>query len=62
MSAASQSRTLAPSWLTMPGDANALAPAVWPKSASRVDGVLQLGGVLATDLRGRFGTPLYVMD
>jgi diaminopimelate decarboxylase len=62
VSAASQSRTLAPSWLTMPEDPNALAPIVWPDSAARVDGVLRLGGVAATELRERFGTPLYVMD
>jgi diaminopimelate decarboxylase len=63
VSAASQSRTLAPSWLTVPDDANALVPAVWPDAATRDDdGVLRLGGVSAASLRERFGTPLYVMD
>ena len=63
VSAASQTRTPAPSWLAVPDDANALAPDVWPTAAdSRRDGVLRLGGVAATALRERFGTPLYVID
>ena len=46
MSAPSQSRSLAPDWLTEPDDANALAPLVWPESATRDDhGVLTLGGI-----------------
>ncbi|GAA1985855.1 diaminopimelate decarboxylase [Microbacterium pumilum] len=63
MSAASQPRTLAPSWLVVPDDANGLAPAVWPSGADRDDdGVLRLGGIAATELVERFGTPLYVLD
>ncbi|HWT33835.1 MAG TPA: diaminopimelate decarboxylase [Microbacterium sp.] len=47
----------------VPEDIAALDPAVWPASARRDDrGVLQLGGVDATDLAARFGTPLYVLD
>ena len=62
MSAASD-RPLVPAWLREPDDANALAPLVWPASASRaVDGELQIAGVGVGDLRARFGTPLYVLD
>lgn len=47
----------------MPDDANALASAVWPGSADRDDeGVLRIGGVPVTELRARYGTPLYVLD
>jgi diaminopimelate decarboxylase len=46
-----------------PADPNALVPAVWPASAARdAAGELVLGGVAASALAARFGTPLYVMD
>lgn len=62
MSAASD-RPLVPAWLAEPADANALAPLVWPASASRDgDGELRIAGVGVSDLRARFGTPLYVLD
>lgn len=52
-----------PDWLVVPGDANALDAAVWPPSAARdAHGVVSIGGVPATALRERFGTPLYVLD
>jgi diaminopimelate decarboxylase len=36
---------------------------VWPDAADRDEhGVLRLGGIPATTLRERFGTPLYVLD
>ncbi|MDN4614682.1 diaminopimelate decarboxylase [Leifsonia sp. F6_8S_P_1B] len=53
---------LAPAWLHVPDDANALATAVWPRTAARTDGELTVGGVGATELARRFGTPLYVID
>ncbi|GAA3767576.1 diaminopimelate decarboxylase [Microbacterium kribbense] len=60
---ASSSHPVAPAWLTVPDDANALAAAVWPASAHRDDdGQLIVGGVAAGRLRERFGTPLYVLD
>jgi diaminopimelate decarboxylase len=63
VSADPHSRSAAPSWLERPADPNALVPAVWPASATRSDdGVLALGGIAATALRERFGTPLYVLD
>jgi diaminopimelate decarboxylase len=54
---------LAPDWLELPEDANALPASVWPASALRDSrGVLSIGGVSATDLANDFGTPLYVVD
>ena len=54
---------LAPDWLTRPRDANVLAEGLWSASAHRdADGVLRIGGVAATDLAARFGTPLYLVD
>jgi diaminopimelate decarboxylase len=52
-----------PGWLRVPDDANALAPQVWPERTHRdPDGRLVVGGVPATELARRFGTPLYVVD
>lgn len=63
MSAASPSRTPAPAWLAVPDDANDLVPAVWPDDAVRdEDGQLVIAGVRASELKARFGTPLYVVD
>ena len=63
VSADPHSRSVAPAWLHRPDDANALVEAVWPANAKRAgDGVLELGGIPATTLRERFGTPLYVID
>jgi diaminopimelate decarboxylase len=54
---------LAPSWLTVPGDANELPAQIWPANARReADGVVAIGGVRVTDLKAEFGTPLYVVD
>jgi diaminopimelate decarboxylase len=54
---------LAPAWLAVPEDANALSPGLWPATAHRApDGDLVIGGVSARDLAARFGTPLYVID
>lgn len=52
-----------PEWLRVPDDANALAPAVWPAGTHRDDqGRLVIGGVAATQLVARYGTPVYVVD
>jgi len=60
---ASSDRPLVPEWLAVPEDANALAPLVWPASASRdAHGELSLGAVPVSTLRAQFGTPLYVID
>ncbi|MBX3093054.1 MAG: diaminopimelate decarboxylase [Cryobacterium sp.] len=53
---------LAPAWLDVPANANALAPHVWPPHASRDGGELSIAGVTATALASKFGTPLYVID
>ncbi len=45
-----------------PADLNALHPAVWPRTAARVDGALTLGGVDVRDLASEFGTPAFVLD
>lgn len=60
---ASSDRPPVPEWLAVPEDPNALVAGVWPDSADRdADGVLHVGGVAVTELRTRFGTPLYVLD
>jgi diaminopimelate decarboxylase len=54
---------LAPSWLALPADANALPPTVWSRNASRTEGgEVAIAGVGATELAERFGTPVYVVD
>ena len=54
---------LAPEWLQHPADANALAPSVWSRSATRTpEGVLEIAGRTATSLAEEFGTPLFVLD
>jgi len=54
---------LAPSWLTVPADANELPAAIWPASARReADGAVSIGGVPLTQLKAEYGTPLYVID
>ena len=47
---------------TPPVDLNALAQAIWPRSAQRRDGVLTLGGIDVRDLAAEFGTPVLVTD
>ncbi|MFI8631309.1 diaminopimelate decarboxylase [Microbacterium sp. NPDC077663] len=62
MSTASD-RPAVPEWLTKPDDANALVEAVWPDGTARDDaGTLAFGGIPATELAERFGTPVYVVD
>jgi diaminopimelate decarboxylase len=54
---------LAPSWLELPDDANALAPSVWSQNTARADsGEIVIAGVAATEIAERFGTPVYVVD
>ncbi len=45
-----------------PKDPNALDPLVWPASARRLDGVLQLGGAPVTALVDEHGTPALFLD
>ncbi len=54
---------LAPQWLSVPDDANALASGVWPASASRdAEGALLIAGAPVADLVREHGTPLLVID
>ncbi len=53
---------LAPSWLHVPDDANALVPGLWSRTVVRDGEELSVGGVRVSDLAARFGTPLYVVD
>jgi len=53
---------LAPPWLHVPDDANALVPGLWSRTVVRDEGEVIVGGVRASDLAARFGTPLYVID
>ncbi|TFC91048.1 MULTISPECIES: diaminopimelate decarboxylase [Cryobacterium] len=54
---------LAPDWLRLPDDANALADGLWPSTVARTpEGELVIGGCAASKLAATFGTPLYVID
>lgn len=54
---------LAPSWLAVPDDANALPASVWSQNAVRsAAGELEIAGVAATAVVQQFGTPVYVVD
>lgn len=54
---------LAPQWLQLPDDANALTPTVWSQNSARNGhGVIEVAGVSALELAEQFGTPLYVID
>lgn len=54
---------LAPAWLDCPTDANALAPGLWSSGTARNSaGELCVGGVPASELVARFGSPVYVLD
>jgi diaminopimelate decarboxylase len=56
------SNPLAPQWLAVPDDANALSPALWPQTVTRSNGELTVAGVGVAELQERYGTPLYVVD
>ncbi|PZS28646.1 MAG: diaminopimelate decarboxylase [Pseudonocardiales bacterium] len=43
-------------------DLNALYPGVWPRSVTRVDGVLTIGGMDVRDLSAAHGTPAFLLD
>ncbi|GAB3545848.1 diaminopimelate decarboxylase [Arthrobacter tumbae] len=54
---------LAPDWLSYPGDANELNPALWASTVTRTrSGVLSVDGVPVTELAEKFGTPVYVVS
>jgi diaminopimelate decarboxylase len=45
-----------------PADLNRINPAIWPRTSSRVDGALTVGGLDVRELAREYGTPLYVLD
>ena len=45
-----------------PADLNGLDPAIWPRGARRVAGVLTLADADVRDLAQEYGTPLFVLD
>jgi diaminopimelate decarboxylase len=51
-----------PAWLRQPEDANTLVAHLWSGTATKVDGVLEVGGVRVTDLVAEHGSPAYVLD
>ncbi|MFF1571982.1 diaminopimelate decarboxylase [Leifsonia sp. NPDC058292] len=53
---------LAPDWLSVPDDANALVSGLWSRTVSRDAGELTVGGVRSSELVAHYGTPLYVVD
>jgi diaminopimelate decarboxylase len=54
---------LAPQWLAMPSDLNAVDQRIWPRTAKRNQhGELTIGGVAVSDLVRQYGSPLYVVD
>ena len=58
-----QGSPLAPPWLRVPDDVNALHPGVWSHHAARdSDGVVRIAGVSVAELARDYGTPLYVVD
>jgi diaminopimelate decarboxylase len=60
---AGQASPLAPGWLSVPADLNALEPKMWAQDAARSEsGELTLGGIPVSELRRQYGTPLFVMS
>ncbi len=57
-----QPNPLAPEWLSPPADPNELSHGLWSRTVAREEGELVVGGVRASELARRFGTPLYVVD
>src|SRR3954470_19914674 len=45
-----------------PADPNELDPAIWPASATRAGGVLELGGLAVTELAAEHGTTALFLD
>jgi diaminopimelate decarboxylase len=54
---------LAPAWLSVPADANELAPTVWSAGARRgPTGVIEMAGLPVSSIVAEYGTPVYVVD
>ena len=54
---------LAPEWLNVPADLNAIDARIWPRTAKRNSyGELTIGDVSVSALMRQYGSPLYVVD
>lgn len=54
---------LAPDWLPAAGNVNELVPAMWAHDVDRCErGEVTISGVPVSELKARFGTPLFVMS
>ncbi len=54
---------LAPEWLAVPTDLNAIDARIWPRTAKRnTHGELTVGDVAVSALIRQYGSPLYVVD
>ncbi len=54
---------LAPEWLAVPADVNALHAPMWAEDVHRTgDGELAIDGVPVSELKAQFGSPLFVMS
>ena len=54
---------LAPSWLSLPKDVNAISDSIWPASFVRdALGEIQVGGVSVAQLVAKYGSPLMDID
>ncbi len=45
-----------------PADVNALDPGIWPRTARRAGGAIEIGGQDVRELAREFGTPLFALD
>ncbi|MFJ5698069.1 diaminopimelate decarboxylase [Arthrobacter sp. NPDC093139] len=60
---ANASSPLAPDWLALPADLNALHEPMWAAGVGRTsDGELAVDGIPVSSLKEQFGTPLFVMS
>ncbi|MDI3193016.1 diaminopimelate decarboxylase [Pseudarthrobacter sp. AL07] len=54
---------LAPEWLAVPADLNALHEPMWAQDVQKNDaGELAIDGIAVSELKAQFGTPLFVMS
>lgn len=61
--AAAAASPLAPEWLAVPADLNELVPALWAHDAVRgPDGQLALAGLPVSDVKARYGSPVFVLS
>ncbi|MFJ6454799.1 diaminopimelate decarboxylase [Paenarthrobacter sp. NPDC091669] len=61
--AADHASPLAPEWLAVPGDLNALQEPLWAAGVGKNDaGEVTVDGLSVSELKEQFGTPLFVMS